>query len=202
MLTEKEKKDLLKLVRNTLQSYLATQEVPALCDLTGALLKPAGAFVTLKAVRRAHGLGGGRDADPDDRNELRGCIGCFDTSDSLAKTVQRMAVAAATEDPRFYPVQLSELPLISIEISVLSPREPLKDLKSVEVGRHGLCVAKDFRRGVLLPQVPVEHGWSREEFLSHTCMKAGLPADAWEKGGLKWESFTAQIIGEKGDACH
>ena len=106
-----------------------------------------------------------------------------------------MAVAAATRDGRFEPVTASELASLRIEISVLSPLAPIRPA-DVEVGRHGLLLRYGDRRGVLLPQVPAEHGWDREAFLAHTCEKAGLPADTWRRPGVELSGFTATVFGE------
>ena len=104
-------------------------------------------------------------------------------------------MAAAFDDPRFAPLQKEEYPKLEYEISVLSPVVPL-DAEDVEVGKHGLVITYGSRRGLLLPQVPVEHGWDREKFLEQTCIKAGIPPDAWEHGA-KVEAFTAEIFSDK-----
>jgi len=128
------------------------------------LAEHRGAFTTLR-------IGG----------ELRGCVGYVFPNYSLYRTIAETAVAAATNDTRFTPVTQEELPKLEYEISVLSPLQPI-DPEDVEVGKHGLVVTFGGRRGLLLPQVPVEHGWDREAFLAQTCVKAGLPADAWQRG--------------------
>src|SRR5581483_10068673 len=115
---------------------------------------------------------------------------------SLYRTIAETAVAAAFNDNRFDPVQRKELPRLKFEISVLSPIQPI-DPDDVEVGKHGLLITYGNRRGLLLPQVPLEHNWDRETFLSQTCAKAGLPSDAWEHGA-KVEAFTAEVFGEGG----
>jgi AmmeMemoRadiSam system protein A len=104
-------------------------------------------------------------------------------------------VAAATEDPRFSTVTIDELALIDLEISVLTPLFPIK-AEDVEVGRHGLMISHNGKRGLLLPQVPVEQGWDREEFLDQVCVKAGLAPGAWRRGA-KLNGFTAEVFGEK-----
>ncbi len=96
---------------------------------------------------------------------------------------------------RFEPVTAGELVSLRIEISVLSPLEPIRP-SDVEVGRHGLLLRHGARRGVLLPQVPVEHGWHREAFLAHTCLKAGLPPDTWKRPDVELLGFTATVFGE------
>jgi len=142
-----------------------------------ALLRPGGAFVTLKR--------GG---------ELRGCIGTFRESDPIYRAVAEMGRAAAAEDPRFPRVTPEEVPELGVEISVLTPLRPVADPAEVEVGRHGVCVVEGVRRGVLLPQVAVEWGWDRETFLDQTCRKAGLPPDAW-RHGAQILVFEAEVFG-------
>lgn len=127
--------------------------------------------------------------------ELRGCVGYVFPQYSVYRTVAETAVAAAFDDPRFAPLQKEEYSNLEYEISVLSPLAPI-DAEDVEVGKHGLVITYGSRRGLLLPQVPTEHGWGREKFLEQTCVKAGLPADAWEHGA-KIEAFTAEIFGDK-----
>jgi hypothetical protein len=109
-----------------------------------------------------------------------------------------MAVAAAAEDPRFDPVAPGELPGLVFEISALTVPEPLPDPAAIEIGRHGLIASRGGRKGLLLPQVAPEWGWGREEFLSHTCLKAGLPADAWRHPGTLLEWFEAEVWSEAG----
>lgn len=127
--------------------------------------------------------------------ELRGCVGYVFPQYSVYRTVAETAVAAALDDPRFAPLEKTEYPKLEYEISVLSPIA-LIDAEDVEVGKHGLVITYGSRRGLLLPQVPVEHGWDRVKFLEQTCIKAGLPSDAWEHGA-KIEAFTAEIFGDK-----
>lgn len=126
--------------------------------------------------------------------QLRGCVGYILAAKPLYRTVAEAAQAAALQDFRFCPVTLQEAERLKIEISVLSPLQPIRP-EEVEIGRHGLVVSWGNRRGLLLPQVPVEHRWDRETFLEQTCLKAGLPADAW-KSGANLESFTAEIFGD------
>lgn len=183
-LTDAERAALLKLARATIRDYLGQKTVPAESSVTGHLAAPRGCFVTLHR--------GGR---------LRGCIGRFasgkTTEDwSLAKTVQLMAIEAATGDPRFPPVTLDEVDSLRIEISALTPARPIARPDEIVVGRDGLIVSCGGRRGVLLPQVPVEQGWDRETFLDHTCLKAGLDPKAWRRGEVGLEVFTAEVFSE------
>ena len=113
----------------------------------------------------------------------------------LYRTVADTARAAAFEDTRFPPLRAEEISELEVSLSVLSPLSPVIP-EQIEVGRHGLVVSLSNHRGLLLPQVPVEHGWDRTTFLEQTCRKAGLPTDAWEHGA-KLEAFTAEIFGDR-----
>ena len=126
--------------------------------------------------------------------KLRGCIGYVFPTQSLYRTVAETARSAAFDDPRFNPVTADEAPALKIEISVLSPLRPISP-EEVVLGRHGLVVTYGGRRGLLLPQVPVEWEWNRTTFLEQTCLKAGLPADAWLRGA-ELHGFTAEVFGE------
>jgi AmmeMemoRadiSam system protein A len=128
--------------------------------------------------------------------QLRGCVGYPIAVLPLDRTIVETAQSAAFDDPRFVPVTLNEAPGLQISISVLSPVEPIR-ADDVVVGRHGLIVSQAGHRGLLLPQVPVEHGWDRITFLEQTCRKAGLTPDAW-KGGATIEAFTAEVFGDPG----
>ena len=176
-LTPEDEQACLKLARQALEHYFETGERLRSPVKSGPLKEKRGAFVTLT-------VGG----------ELRGCIGYPLPVKPLDETVIEMAVAAATEDSRFDPLAPDELVRLKIEISVLRLPEPA-EAGRVEVGRHGLIVSKGYRRGLLLPQVPVEHGWDRETFLRHGCLKAGLPPDEWKRGA-EIETFTAQVFSE------
>jgi AmmeMemoRadiSam system protein A len=126
--------------------------------------------------------------------QLRGCVGYVFAVRSLCRTVAETAVSAAFHDSRFLPVTPEEAARLEIEISVLSPLQPIA-AEDVEVGKHGLVVTFGGRRGLLLPQVPTEYGWDRETFLAETCHKAGLPEDAWQHGATL-EAFSAEVFGE------
>lgn len=128
--------------------------------------------------------------------KLRGCIGNFQSSQPLFSEVAEMAVSSATKDPRFYPMQKNDLKDFKLEISVLSPLEKVEEVNEIEVGKHGIYLEKSFHRGVLLPQVAVEHGWDRETFLMQTCIKAGLPTTAWQAEDAEIYIFSAQIFAE------
>lgn len=126
--------------------------------------------------------------------ELRGCVGYVVDAYPLWRTVAETAIAAAFYDTRFYPVTAEEAPRLQVEISVLSPAKPIRP-EEVEVGRHGLIISHKGQRGLLLPQVPIEHGWNCEMFLAQTCLKAGLPVSAWQNGA-QLEGFTAEVFSE------
>lgn len=135
--------------------------------------------------------------------ELRGCIGFTEPVFRLRDGIPRAAIYAAREDPRFPPVDPHDLPHVLVEVSLLTPPEPIvvkrpEELPSkVQVGRDGLIVADGASKGVLLPQVPVDEGWDVETFLSHTCLKAGLPANAWRRNGPRFWRFRSEIFIER-----
>jgi AmmeMemoRadiSam system protein A len=126
--------------------------------------------------------------------QLRGCVGYVFAIASLYRTVAETARAAAFEDTRFWPVSRDEAPRLEVSLSILSPLQEIR-ADDVEVGRHGLLVSQHGHRGLLLPQVPVEHQWTRITFLEQTCRKAGLPFDAWKKGATI-EAFTAEVFAD------
>jgi hypothetical protein len=185
---------LIKFARENLTQYLTTgktMEIPP--DLRKRFGEKGGAFVTLNKMA-------GSDTD------LRGCIGIILPMYPLIETVQQMSIASAVEDPRFPAVKNEELSKILIEISVLSVpkrlevKDPKEYFDKIKIGRDGLIISRGGRKGLLLPQVPIEHGraWSVEEFLEHTCQKAWLPAEAWKdvKSTIV-ESFSATIFEEE-----
>lgn len=182
-LQQDEQADLLKLARRSIEARLENQQAPKLppevLEAHPILGEERGAFVTLT-------IGG----------QLRGCIGNIRGVAPLDSTIERMAVAAATEDPRFPPVQAAELDRIAIEISVLTPFKRISDPEEIEVGRDGLYIEKGMNRGLLLPQVATEYGWDRYTFLDQTCRKAGLPDGAWREGADIY-IFSAQIFNEE-----
>jgi len=164
-LSPEEKKTLLGLARQAVEKFVGERKVVDFETTDPNLLAERGAFVTLTR--------GGR---------LRGCTGFIEPVYPLHLAVLRAAIYAATEDTRFNPVTPEELKELSYEISVLTPTKRIDDPRLVQVGKHGLVIAKGNQRGLLLPQVPVENNWNREEFLAQACLKAGLDADAWKKG--------------------
>ncbi len=175
------RKALLALARGSIRTYLAEGRlVERGADYASVAPEHRGAFVTLTT----------RDGS------LRGCIGTILPVGPLDETVARMAVSAAVEDPRFPAITAAELPSLHIEISALTVPEPVPDLEAIQVGRHGLIVSQGRRKGLLLPQVAPEWGWDRQEFLEHTCVKAGLPRNAWRDPLTRVEWFEAEVWGE------
>lgn len=180
-LDDNDKRELLRIARATLREYLTTGFMPPGAPHRQTLLEPRGAFVTLHT--------GG---------ELRGCIGRVDADTPLYLAVEQLAVAASTRDPRFDPLRAEELKDTRIEISVLSTLRSSKP-EEVEIGKHGVVITRGVRRGLLLPQVAVEHGLDRERFLDETCGKAGLPPGAWSQPGTILQTFTAEVFREPED---
>ncbi len=180
-LSASERRDALLLVRSSLEHFIANGRMltPAK-PFTGGLALPCGAFVSL------HTRAG----------DLRGCIGHMQNEGPLGDLLLELAVAAGTRDSRFPAVTKHELPELVYEVSVLTPMVPA-DPADVVPGVHGLYIRRGHRSGVLLPQVATEWGWDREEFLAHTCHKAGLAADAWKQPGTEVLSFTAQVVSEE-----
>lgn len=177
-LEEVEKRELLGLSRLTLNQCIWHGCRPVWVPQRDVLKEKAGAFVTLT-----------------EEKELRGCIGSISAAAALYQTVIDCTIAAALDDPRFTPVRGEELEKIQIEISVLSPLRAIADLSEIQIGLHGLVVSEGKARGLLLPQVAVQHRWDLATFLGHTCLKAGLREKAWQEGA-RIETFTAQIFGE------
>jgi len=168
---------LLRLAHDSISSALQHREI-SLEYLSAHLTEPRGVFTSIHL-----------------RGELRGCVGYVLPTSPIDRAVAETARAAAFDDNRFSPVTEEEVPHLEIELSILTRPQPIK-AEEIEVGRHGLLVSQHGRRGLLLPQVPVERGWDRITFLEHTCRKAALPIDAWQKGAAL-EAFTAEVFGDK-----
>ena len=177
-LNQKQQKILLELARKAIQKYLELKEILDIVPEDKKLKEKRGAFVTLKV-----------------HDQLRGCIGYSFPVNPLYITVIKSAISAATEDFRFPSLSLEELSHTKIEISVLTHPHPVKNIQEIEVGTHGIIITKGPNKGLLLPQVAVEWGWDRETFLSHGCLKAGLPDDEWKKE-VTIEIFSAQVFSE------
>jgi AmmeMemoRadiSam system protein A len=169
-----DRRTLLALGRASIAARLAGQAPPPVPPLD----RLGGAFVTL------HQAG-----------DLRGCIGYPEADQRLAEVVRRCAVSAAFEDPRFPPLTGVEFPDVRLEISALGPMTPVHRHTDVALGRHGVMVRQGRHRGLLLPQVAVEWGFTLEEFLAQVCVKAGLPPDAWGRGA-ELCVFEAEVFAE------
>ena len=175
--SREERKLLLEAAHAAILSALEAREI-SLTAPSRHLSESRGVFTTLYVL-----------------GNLRGCVGYPSAALPLYRTVIETARAAAFDDPRFLPVSLSEAPELKISLSVLSAVSPIR-AEEVQVGLHGVIISDGTRRGLLLPQVPVEHGWDRVTFLQQTCRKAGLPHDAW-KLGATIEAFTAEVFGDE-----
>jgi AmmeMemoRadiSam system protein B/AmmeMemoRadiSam system protein A len=173
-LSREQKRELVRIARQAVEQAVVSHTMLDYKTEDQALLVPKGAFVTLTK----HGA-------------LRGCIGFIDPVSPLAQTVIQTAAYAALEDRRFEPVTEAELKDLEIEVSVLTPLVRCTDINRIQVGRHGLVIARGGRKGLLLPQVAVEEGWTHDQFLEEACLKAGLPSDAWKKGA---EIYTFEAI--------
>ncbi len=169
---------LLALARRAVVAQVAGSVPPTIPEAP-QLYRRAGAFVTLTRS-----------------GVLRGCIGYPEPDRPLAVVVAGCAAAAASTDPRFIPVSVEELSDIHIEISVLTPLEPVVSVEEIIVGRHGLVVEQGSHRGLLLPQVASDWQWDRETFLSRACLKAGLRPNAWQTGALVFR-FEAEVFDEE-----
>ncbi len=181
LLSAEEKKRLLQIARETLNTYVNKGEKLVISEDRLALNKEMGAFVTLHK-----------------EGQLRGCIGNIVGRGPLCQTVSDMAIQASTKDPRFSPVTPGELDEIDLEISVLSPLKKIDDPEEIIMGKHGVLVKSGLRSGVYLPQVAVETGWNREEFMNSLCMhKAGISKESWKNRTCDIYIFSAEVFGEK-----
>lgn len=176
----------VRAARTVVESHVRNEKTPAL-DLPSNFKNKSGVFVTLTTY-------------PD--GDLRGCIGYPEPLLPLEDALRDSAVSACSRDPRFPPVRPSELDTIRVEVSLLTPPEEIKVKKAtelprrVEVGVDGLIVQRGWGRGLLLPQVAAEWGWDSEEFLSQTCLKAGLTPDMWLQDGTKVFKFQGEVFSE------
>jgi MEMO1 family protein len=190
LLTEEEQKVLLRIARTTVNSFVKTKRAPTnferIHKITPKLMEKRGVFVTIKRGKTVRGCIG-RTAYP----------GMADSLPALYETVRLMAVHAAAKDSRFKPVSVHELDMTSIEISVLSAPKPIKSVEEIVVGRHGIIIAKGRKQATYLPHVAPGQGWDRATTLSQLCRKAGLPANAWKRSGMKFYIFTAQTFDEE-----
>ncbi len=185
-ITDQDGQLLVSTARKIVTEFVSTGQRLALGkDVEAKLSFDAGIFVTLNS-----------------KKDLRGCIG-FPLPKNLAQALPEAAIAAATEDPRFSPVNTSELNDITFEVTVLTPPQEIKvndnfELPSkIKVGRDGLIIKQGHNSGLLLPQVPVEYDWDEQEFLNHTCQKAGLPSDCWTQKQTRVFSFEGIVFKEE-----
>jgi len=183
-MTAEEGKELLRIARTSIEERLvrgrAGFPVP---QSSQPFAGPQGAFVTIHTYPQ---------------KRLRGCIGRIESEWPLPETVSRMAVAAAVSDPRFHPMESSELPAVILKVSVMSPLEKVGDSSRVVIGRHGVVVKAHGRTGVFLPEVPVEQGWTSVQMLDHLCReKMGLDAGSWREPGAEIFVFESEGFEEK-----
>ena len=168
----------MALARTAIHEAVLHRKLPNVIPREGTFSERRAVFVTLHV-----------------RGHLQGCIGVTEPSEPLGEAVVRCAVSAALEDPRFSPLKESQLEEMSIEISLLSPLEPILP-EAIEIGRHGLLIINHAQRGLLLPKVATEHGLTREQFLEETCRKAGLPREAWKDSETRIYGFTCEVFSE------
>jgi AmmeMemoRadiSam system protein A len=179
-MNDPQKKVLLRAAKDAVTAAVKKQPPPAAASDDPDLMQKQGCFVTLK-----------------DAGRLRGCIGFFTSDKPLIRLVAEMAVAAATQDPRFRAdrIRPAELCRLNIEISVLSPLEKTDDPLGLRLGVDGIYITQGYQSGCFLPQVAEETGWTKEEFLSYCCThKAGLPPDAWQDPDTDVYLFTADAF--------
>jgi uncharacterized protein len=179
MLTPDLQRQLLTIARGALEGRVRRTRTATPAKADDATQPRCGAFVTIFC-----------------KGELRGCLGRVTSNRPLAELIDHLAREVADSDPRFEPVQPGELPHISVEVSVLTPEREIVSVAEIEIGRHGLIIEQGSCRGLLLPQVPTQYEWNRETFVAQTCLKAGLPADAWLRG-VRMFVFEAQVFGEE-----
>ena len=169
---------LLRLARQAIIEAVSNESFPQQIPLDGIFAERRGVFVTLHI-----------------RQRLRGCIGVTEALDPLGHNIVRCAVSAALQDPRFTPVRFEEIADLQIEISLLSSPAPILP-QEIEIGRHGLLIARGLRRGLLLPQVATQQHFSPEQFLQETCRKAQLPLEAWRDPDVELFGFTCEVLSE------
>ena len=178
--TDQDKQELLAVSRQTLTKYLTNYIEPKFETVSENLLKKNACFVTLNEKKS---------------NELRGCRGETSAQRPLIKSVVKMTIASAVDDPRFFPLELNEVDDIKIEINVLSEMEKIT-VEQIEVGKHGLLIKKGYMAGLLLPQVPFHYNWDKETYLKQLCKKAGLSVNEWQSPDIKLYGFETIEWGE------
>lgn len=180
--TNEEKRQLIKIARISIEAELRGEIKTTQTNVKEfpLLNSKCGAFVTLTISK-----------------QLRGCIGYITSDLPLIETIQEAAFGAAFRDPRFDPLTKTEYEQVELEISVLSEPFPMKSYDEIEIGKHGLILEEHGRRGLLLPQVPIEHGMNREQFLDAICRKTGILQELWRNKVLNISLFTATVFSEK-----
>jgi AmmeMemoRadiSam system protein A len=177
-LSETDGKSILELARQAVVEVVSRSHTLEEIPKTGVFEVRCGVFVTLHVAGKLHG-----------------CIGVIEPKEPLGESIVRCATGAAVEDPRFHAMDPDELLRLEVEVSLLSPLQSIRP-EEIEIGKHGLLVEQGLRRGLLLPQVAVEHHLGREQFLKETCYKAGLPLDAWKDPNTRIYAFTCEILQE------
>ena len=171
---------LVGIARRAISNAIVEKRIPDFPSFPASLSEPRGAFVSLYVA-----------------GALRGCVGQVEKPGPLADVVARSAISAALFDSRFAPIRAEEVAALEIEISVLTiPERILRE--AIVAGLHGLMVVRGSSRGLLLPQVATERKWPAPRLLEETCVKAGLPRDAWRDPATEIFGFTAEIFSEKG----
>jgi AmmeMemoRadiSam system protein A len=175
-LSEDERDEILRVARESIEEAVLHGRLLTTYPQSGIFQRHCGVFVTLHIA-----------------GKLRGCIGVIDPQEELGKSLVRTAASAALEDPRFVGIQGNEVNQLEVEVSLLSELQPTAP-EEVVVGRDGLLIGRGPRRGLLLPQVATEHHLDRLRFLQETCLKAGLPRDAWKEPGTTIQRFTCEVF--------
>lgn len=178
-LCDTDRKSILELARQAVGEAVCERRLLPQLPQSETFNQHCGVFVTLHV-----------------KHKLRGCIGLIEAKEHLAEAIARCAFSAALEDPRFNPMQPEELLEMKVEVSLLSPLQPIRP-EEIEIGKHGLLIEQGIHRGLLLPQVAVEHNLDREHFLQETCYKARLPIDAWKSPRTRIYGFTCEIVQEE-----
>jgi AmmeMemoRadiSam system protein A len=177
-LSEADRRSAMELARTAVISAVSQRKLPDSIPREGIFAERRGVFVTLHV-----------------RSRLQGCIGVIEANEPLGEAIVHCAASAAREDPRFAPMTVDQLGELSIEISLLSTLEPIA-LESIEIGRHGLFIQLHAQRGLLLPQVAMEHRLTLEQFLEETCRKAGLHREAWRDPEARLLGFTCDVFSD------